>query len=337
MLINEHTGGSTLLQNREMPTKPLPAISTSKTLLVPYSKHHVPQYHKWMQDPVNRPFSIFIKLSETKLDAQAIQEATASEPLTLTQEYAMQESWRNDSDKLTFIICQPLPTLTGQDPVSNVEPEVHDKPNQMIGDVNLFLSLSCDIDSQPTKFKPHPSINRSKDPDLPLDNSPPIPIQAEIELLIAAPTTRRLGHGRTALLTFMHYILRHESAIVDEFLDSLHPSSSLSKNSMPATTTKTLGSKDRASRRGKGRLELTAKIAASNTPSLALFESVGFRKKGEVNYFAEFELRFQPTLKSAPGDGDEEAQRETCDLEGVVERMMERWGVKGFREVCYGQ
>ncbi|KAG5290102.1 N-acetyltransferase [Histoplasma ohiense] len=28
------------------------ALSSSRVLLVPYCKHHVPQYHEWMKDPV---------------------------------------------------------------------------------------------------------------------------------------------------------------------------------------------------------------------------------------------------------------------------------------------
>ena len=72
-------------------------------LLVPYSAHHVPKYHEWMKDPVGAVSSRYRYESH---DQQEIQLATASEPLTLDQEYAMQQSWRADADKLTFIICR---------------------------------------------------------------------------------------------------------------------------------------------------------------------------------------------------------------------------------------
>ncbi|XP_070251583.1 alpha/beta-tubulin-N-acetyltransferase 9 isoform X2 [Myotis yumanensis] len=51
-----------------------------KVVLVPYTAEHVPRYHEWMK-------------------SEELQRLTASEPLTLEQEYAMQRSWREDADK----------------------------------------------------------------------------------------------------------------------------------------------------------------------------------------------------------------------------------------------
>ena len=45
--------------------------------MVPYMEAHVPKYHEWMQDP-------------------ALLQATASEPLTLQQEFQMQLTWTQD-------------------------------------------------------------------------------------------------------------------------------------------------------------------------------------------------------------------------------------------------
>jgi len=80
--------------------------------LVPYRKEHVEIYHKWMED-------------------EWIREMTASERLTLEQEYAMQESWHLDPDKCTFIILdRSLPDT----------PNIETKGGAMAGDVNLFLN-----------------------------------------------------------------------------------------------------------------------------------------------------------------------------------------------------
>lgn len=48
-----------------------------KVVLVPYLREHVPRYHEWMQDP-------------------ALLEATASEPLSLAQEFDVHRSWTLD-------------------------------------------------------------------------------------------------------------------------------------------------------------------------------------------------------------------------------------------------
>jgi hypothetical protein len=54
--------------------------------LVPYSKAHVPIYHAWLKDPF-------------------LQQVTASEPLSLEEEYVMQQDWRDDpkSKKIIFL------------------------------------------------------------------------------------------------------------------------------------------------------------------------------------------------------------------------------------------
>ena len=54
-------------------------IKGQRVMLVPYRPEHVALYHSWMQDAT-------------------LQELTASEPLTLEEEYAMQRSWAADAD-----------------------------------------------------------------------------------------------------------------------------------------------------------------------------------------------------------------------------------------------
>eukprot|EP00924_Labyrinthula_sp_SR-Ha-C_P001126 augustus_masked-scaffold_7-processed-gene-14.52-mRNA-1 protein AED:0.35 eAED:0.35 QI:0/-1/0/1/-1/1/1/0/172 len=76
-------------------------IVGEKCVLVPYERHHVEQYHNWMKNP-------------------NILELTASEPLSLQEEYDMRDSWENDREKLTFIVL-----------------EVNKR--KMVGDVNMFF------------------------------------------------------------------------------------------------------------------------------------------------------------------------------------------------------
>ncbi|XP_029339178.1 N-acetyltransferase 9 isoform X2 [Mus caroli] len=130
-----------------------------KVVLVPYTSEHVPRYHEWMK-------------------SEELRRLTASEQLTLQQEYEMQCSWCEDEDKCTFIVldaekwqAQPRP------------PE----ESCMVGDVNLFLT---DLE----------------DPTL-----------GEIEVMIAEPSYRRQGLGTEASLLIMSYgLTKFEAKIGQE-------------------------------------------------------------------------------------------------------------------------
>ncbi|CAH0722841.1 unnamed protein product, partial [Brenthis ino] len=84
-------------------------IIGSNTILVPYMDSHVPKYHNWMK-------------------SEELQRLTASEPLTLEEEYNMQKSWREDEDKCTFIILDKSTYEANENEIES-----------MIGDTNIFL------------------------------------------------------------------------------------------------------------------------------------------------------------------------------------------------------
>ncbi|ESO85790.1 hypothetical protein LOTGIDRAFT_195719 [Lottia gigantea] len=125
-------------------------IYGEKVLLVPYERHHVPKYHAWMQ-------------------ARELQRLTASEPLTLDEEYEMQKHWREDNDKCTFIILDLKNYQRHQGGLKDKEIDT------MIGDVNLFF-------------------NDGESRDI-----------AEVEIMIADAASRGKGFGKEALNSMMRY------------------------------------------------------------------------------------------------------------------------------------
>ncbi|KAI0293091.1 acyl-CoA N-acyltransferase [Russula brevipes] len=131
------------------------AINGETVVLIPYRTEHVEKYHTWMQ-------------------SAELRELTASEELTLEQEYAMQRSWQEDEDKLTFIIlARPLGSTPGSLELTNED--IRALP--MIGDVNLF-------------FK-----NPREDPEF----------EVECEVMIAEPAYRGQGRAHAALVLLLSY------------------------------------------------------------------------------------------------------------------------------------
>ncbi|XP_001358261.3 N-acetyltransferase 9-like protein [Drosophila pseudoobscura] len=118
-----------------------------KVVLVPYEARHVPKYHDWMSN-------------------ETLRDLTASEELTLSEEYLMQLSWRQDTDKLTFIVL-----------AADIYARDNDEIAAMVGDTNLFL-------------RHEPDTNQKV---------------AEAEIMIAEPQARGKGYGREAMLLMMKY------------------------------------------------------------------------------------------------------------------------------------
>ncbi|KAI0353208.1 acyl-CoA N-acyltransferase [Trametes cingulata] len=126
-------------------------------ILVPYRTEHVAKYHEWMT-------------------SAELRELTASEPLTLEEEYEMQRKWQTDEDKLTFILLSGTSFDAAAEGDAKVTPDrLKDLP--MIGDVNLFLK------------------GTPEDEDF----------EVEVEIMIAEPAYRRRGIAYTALQLMLSY------------------------------------------------------------------------------------------------------------------------------------
>ena len=193
-----------------------------------------------------------------------LQLATASEPLTLDEEYAMQRSWRTDHDKLTFIVCLPLSSVKENAQV--IEAGVHDSQDRMIGDINLFLfeNETDGPSNSPDGHENGPGVQGEDTRNL----------VGEIELMIARKDLHRQGYGRATLQTFISYVMSHWQQIAEQY-----------------TASDQLYNDADHARRLPRLSYLRAKINQTNERSIRLFKSVGFEHAGDgPNYFGEVEL-----------------------------------------------
>ncbi|KAK7432366.1 methionyl-tRNA synthetase [Neonectria magnoliae] len=117
---------------------------------------------------------------------QDIQEATASEPMTLHEEYENQQSWRTSSDKLTFIICAPLPD--GDDCIASA-----DAGAKMRGDINFFL---------------YPYDDEAAEDGW---------CTGEVDVMIASTAHRGLGVGQAAVCALLVYLRAHVDGVMAEY------------------------------------------------------------------------------------------------------------------------
>lgn len=94
-------------------------IIGKNVMLVPYMEKHVKRYHEWMKSP-------------------ELQRLTASEPLTLKEEYEMQKDWLLDERKCTFIVLD-----------KSIFQSTGDEIAAMIGDTNLFFNdTECEFTAE---------------------------------------------------------------------------------------------------------------------------------------------------------------------------------------------
>ncbi|KAI0398362.1 acetyltransferase domain-containing protein [Xylariaceae sp. FL0594] len=256
-----------------------------------------------------------------------LREATASELLTLEEEYENQTSWRTARDKLTFIVCLPLPLpLTSTSTSSPSSPSttavVHageaDTPDRMVGDINLFLTPS---DSDPN----NDAIISSCD--------------GEIDIMIASPQHRGRGLGEAAVRAFIRYLSLNQEKIMSEYSSSSSSPPFQSQEEIPSTTS------DPEEKEGQGEGDqgakikrLVAKINADNEASIRLFETLGFAREGEPNYFNEVSMVLEDFASVALArEGREEiASGSPAEIGGKVDGEGETNGDAGYyRELHY--
>lgn len=174
--------------------------------------------------------------------------------MTLEEEYENQQSWRTSADKLTFIICEPVDAVTAID-LETVTAGKQDANKHMIGDVNFFL---------------YPDDEDERGVVATEDGNAQQRLIGEVDVMIASKDDRGKGYGEGAVRALLIYLQRHIFDVLAEYTSNTQQGSGSS-----------------------GDVQLTSlmvKIKESNAGSRALFQKLGFKQQGEVNYFGEIKM-----------------------------------------------
>eukprot|EP01132_Coremiostelium_polycephalum_P000802 gene802-997_t len=108
--------------------------------------------------------------------SEEIREQTASELLTIDEEYENQQSWYEDPKKCTFIILdKELVSSSSYDDLTVNDIDI----KSMVGDINIFFN---DFEELGT---------------------------GELEIMIAEPSSRRKGLGKEAIGIMMEYAIKN--------------------------------------------------------------------------------------------------------------------------------
>lgn len=109
----------------------------------------------------------------------------------------MQQKWRLDADKLTFIICLAPQRVIPSD--GCILPGQDDAADRMLGDVNLFLYYDENEEGEKGHCR----------------------MVGEIEIMIAKKEQQRKGIGRASLALFLHYVLDNRGGMMREQFEPL--------------------------------------------------------------------------------------------------------------------
>jgi len=152
----------------------------------------------------------------------ALLEATGSEPLSYDEEVKMQQSWRDDETKCTFIVhatkdcrytLEKFEATTTETEKNNDNDndtdntfQVEDNLTAMIGDVNLFLSEMDDDEDDTNDENENSEIREiSTDVGAPEGESSEPMMQAEVDIMIANKEYQGKGLGRAATCAMLLY------------------------------------------------------------------------------------------------------------------------------------